>query len=111
MTVGVQDFSFAVSDLDRSVAWYTDVLGLELVHRQRQEDGYAATLVRTPDMVLEISQFAVPGVASGSLTHMLELVEYEVPRYSSDRDGITLEFLQSVHIGQTTIVNDGLDVQ
>jgi catechol 2,3-dioxygenase-like lactoylglutathione lyase family enzyme len=80
MIAGVLHFSFTVSDLDRSVAWYTDVLGLELVHRQRQENAYTATLVGMPDAVLEVAQFAVPGVPSGVSTHMLELVEYKAPR-------------------------------
>ena len=80
MIAGVLHFSFTVSDLDRSVAWYTNVLGLELVHRQRQENAYTATLVGMSNAVLEVAQFAVPGVSPGVSTHMLELVEYKAPR-------------------------------
>ena len=29
MMIGVLHFSFTVSDIDKSVKWYTDVLGLE----------------------------------------------------------------------------------
>jgi catechol 2,3-dioxygenase-like lactoylglutathione lyase family enzyme len=75
----VLHFSFTVRDIDRSIDWYTRVLGLELVHRQRQENAYTPILVGIPGAVLEIAQFAVPGVAPARSTHMLELVEYIAP--------------------------------
>lgn len=73
-------FSFTVSDLDASVDWYTEVLGLELVHRQTQDNDYTRRLVGMPGAVLEIAQFRIPGVRLLLSTHMLELVEYRVPR-------------------------------
>jgi catechol 2,3-dioxygenase-like lactoylglutathione lyase family enzyme len=75
----VLHFSFTVSDLERSIGWYTRVLGLELVHRQRQENAYTQVLVGIPGAVLEIAQFAVPGVPPARSTHMLELVQYLTP--------------------------------
>jgi catechol 2,3-dioxygenase-like lactoylglutathione lyase family enzyme len=75
----VLHFSFTVSDLERSIDWYTRVLGLELVHRQRQENEYTPVLVGIPGAVLEVAQFAVPGVPPARSTHMLELVEYLMP--------------------------------
>jgi lactoylglutathione lyase len=75
----VLHFSFTVRDIERSIDWYTRVLGLELVHRQRQENTYTPILVGIPGAVLEIAQFAVPGVAPARSTHMLELVEYIAP--------------------------------
>lgn len=72
-------FSFTVSDLERSVRWYTDVLELELVHRQRQDNAYTRTLVGIPDAVLEIAQLRLPGIAPRHSTHMLELVQYLRP--------------------------------
>jgi lactoylglutathione lyase len=78
--VDVLHFSFTVSDIERSVDWYTRVLGLELVHRQRQENEYTPILVGIPGAVLEIAQLAVPGVPPARSTHMLELVEYLTPR-------------------------------
>lgn len=80
MIADVLHFSFTVSDIERSVDWYTRVLGLELVHRQRQENAYTQVLVGIPGAVLEIAQFAVPGVPPARSTHMLELVEYVTPR-------------------------------
>ncbi|HEY5332335.1 MAG TPA: VOC family protein, partial [Solirubrobacterales bacterium] len=76
----VLHFSFTVADLEASIDWYTRVLGLELVHRQRQENAYTAELVGIEGAVLEIAQFRVPGVSPGLSTHMLELVEYVRPR-------------------------------
>jgi catechol 2,3-dioxygenase-like lactoylglutathione lyase family enzyme len=79
MIADVLHFSFTVSDIENSIDWYTRVLGLELVHRQRQDNAYTRTLVGMPDAVLEVAQFAVPGVAPARSTHVLELVEYVQP--------------------------------
>lgn len=79
MLTDVLHFSFTVSDIDRSIDWYTGVLGLELVHRQRGDNDYTRTLVGMPDAVIEAAQFRVPGVNPGRSTHMLELVQYEAP--------------------------------
>ena len=76
MIADVLHFSFTVSDIDRSVDWYTRVLGLDLVHRQRQENAYTQLLVGIPGAVLEVAQFKVPGVDSPYSTHMLELIQY-----------------------------------
>lgn len=80
MLLDTLHFSFTVSSIERSIAWYRDVLGLDLVHRQRQENAYTPLLVGIPGAVLEIAQFRVPGVSPGRSTHMLELVEYVAPR-------------------------------
>jgi len=76
----VWHFSFTVADLDRSVAFYRDVLGMELVHTQEQDNAYTRALVGYPDAVLRIAQLAVPGHRWGVSTHDLELVEYVRPR-------------------------------
>lgn len=52
------------------------MLGLELVHRQRQENEYTQRLVGFPGAVLEVAQFKVPGLDPRYSTHMFELVEY-----------------------------------
>ena len=77
---GVFHFSFTVSDIERSLIWYRDVLGLELVHRQRQDNAYTKTLVGLPDAALEVAQFRIPGVEPEMSSHVLELVEYISPR-------------------------------
>lgn len=78
--IGVWHFSFTVADIDRSVEFYSDVLGMELVHRQEQDNAYTRSLVGFPDASLRIAQLAVPGRPRGVSTHDLELVEYVVPR-------------------------------
>jgi len=93
MIADVLHFSFTVSDIERSVDWYTGVLGLELVHRQRQENEYTPVLVGIPGAVLEVAQFAVPGVPPARSTHMLELVQYLIPA------GVTLGPLSASTIG------------
>lgn len=79
MIADVLHFSFTVSDIERSIDWYTRVLGLELVHRQRQDNEYTQRLVGIEGAVLEIAQFVVPRVPPARSTHMLELVEYVTP--------------------------------
>ncbi len=78
--LGVWHFSFTVSDMERSVAFYRDVLGFELIHRQEQANAYTRRLVGYPDAHLRIAQFAVPGEPRALSTHDLELVEYVAPR-------------------------------
>ncbi|MEV4109606.1 VOC family protein [Nonomuraea sp. NPDC049695] len=77
---GVWHFSFTVADLDRSVAFYRDLLGFALVHRQEQDNDYTRRLVGYPDAVLRVAQLAVPGQPRGLSTHDLELVEYVRPK-------------------------------
>jgi lactoylglutathione lyase len=78
--LGVWHFSFTVSDLERSLDFYVDLLGLELVHRQTQDNAYTRRLVGYPDAHLRVAQLAVPGQPRGYSTHDLELVEYVRPR-------------------------------
>jgi catechol 2,3-dioxygenase-like lactoylglutathione lyase family enzyme len=80
MILGVWHFSFTVSDMERSVAFYRDVLGFELIHRQSSSSEYIRRLVGYPDAELRVAMFAVPGQPRGISSHDLELVEYLVPR-------------------------------
>ena len=104
---GVWHFSFTVSDLDRSVAFYRDLLGFEVVHVQEQDNAYTRRLVGFPDAVLRAAQLAVPGQPRGLSTHDLELVEYIEPK-GSRGDGrindpgaahlaVTVEDAEAIH--------------
>jgi catechol 2,3-dioxygenase-like lactoylglutathione lyase family enzyme len=93
----VLHFSFTVSNIDRSVEWYTHVLGLELVHRQRQENEYTQILVGIPGAVLEVAQLVVPGVPPARSTHVLELIEYVAPRGEESR-GLPTNIVGSSHL-------------
>jgi catechol 2,3-dioxygenase-like lactoylglutathione lyase family enzyme len=77
---GVWHFSFTVSDLDRSIEFYCDLLGFELVHTQEQANAYTRRLVGYPDASLRVAQFAVAGQPRGISTHDLELVQYLSPK-------------------------------
>ena len=78
-TFGVWHFSFTVADLDRSIAFYRDVMGFTLVHRQDQDNDYTRRLVGYPNARLRVAQLAVEGQPRGVSTHDLELVEYVEP--------------------------------
>jgi lactoylglutathione lyase len=64
--VGIQ-----VADLDRSRAFYKEIVGLVEVERLTRDDEYLRRLTGYPDVVLDIALFVEP--ASGVL---LELIEY-----------------------------------
>lgn len=76
---GIWHFSFTVSDLDAAIAFYRDLLGFTLVHRQVQDNDYTRRLVGYPDAVLEVAQLAAPGEPRGLSSHDLELVCYRSP--------------------------------
>jgi catechol 2,3-dioxygenase-like lactoylglutathione lyase family enzyme len=70
-TFGVWHFSFTVSDLDRSIAFYRDLLGFTLVHVQEQDNEYTRRLVGYPDARLRVAQLAVDGQPRAISTHDL----------------------------------------
>ena len=76
---GVWHFSFTVSDMEGAIAFYRDVLGWELVHRQVQHNEYTARLVGYSGPDIEVAQLAVPGQPRGISTHDMELVHYRYP--------------------------------
>lgn len=69
----------SVRDIERSIAFYRDCLGLPLRHRQLQENEYTSNLVGYPNVRITVAQFQLPGENPGS-GHVLELTEYERPR-------------------------------
>jgi lactoylglutathione lyase len=68
-----------VSDLERSIAFYRDILGLELVSRWDSAQPYLRTVVGFPDAELRIALLRLPGSAAPS-DHLIELLEYRTPR-------------------------------
>jgi len=68
--------SITVADLERSLRWYRDLLGLELISRQRNQNAYTEQLIGMPGAVLEIAFLALPHHESLAL----ELIEYVQPR-------------------------------
>jgi catechol 2,3-dioxygenase-like lactoylglutathione lyase family enzyme len=80
MFIAPWHFSFTVSDLERSVHFYCDILGLELVHRQEQANPYTRQLVGYPDAYLRVAQLRIRGAPTARSGHLIELVEYVAPR-------------------------------
>ena len=77
--IGVLHTGITVSDLDRSVAFYRDVLGLELVAQWDSAQPYLRRVVGYPDAELRIALLRVPA-ASGAAGPHIELLEYRQPR-------------------------------
>ena len=76
---GIYHTGLSVSDLDRSIAFYRDLLGLELVAQWDSSQPYLRTVVGFPDAELRIALLRLPG-AAGAAGHHIELLEYRVPR-------------------------------
>lgn len=80
-TIGVLHHGLTVSDLDRSVQWYCDVLGLQEVHRQVGDNDYTRALVGVPGASVRVSQLSLPRQAdSWPSSHVVELIEYTTAR-------------------------------
>ena len=71
---GLHHTCYTVSDLDRSVAFYRDLLGCEVVAEQEKEGGYLAAIVGYPDAHVRMAHLRVPGTE-----HVIELFEYLAP--------------------------------
>jgi len=72
---GANHTSYTVSDLDRSLAFYRDLLGLEVVH-QRPEitNAYWRAVVGFPDAQARDAFLKIPGS-----DHHIELIQYRHP--------------------------------
>ena len=66
---------YTVSDLDRSVAFYRDLLGCEVIAEQEKQGGYLAAIVGYPDAHVRMAHLRLPGGE-----HVVELFEYLTPR-------------------------------
>jgi len=91
---------FVVSDMERSLAFYRDQLGLEIERDQILEGEFIYELVGYPDAKLHIVYLGL-----GDMKHSVELIEYLNPRSNAvplpDRKDIG-----TTHLG---IIVDNLD--
>jgi catechol 2,3-dioxygenase-like lactoylglutathione lyase family enzyme len=78
---GIWHTGLHVADLERSIAFYRDLLGLRLVHQQESRSPYISALVGFPDAHLRVAMLAVPDRPGPAVsTHDIELIEYVSPR-------------------------------
>ncbi len=69
MILGINHSSFTVSRLDRSVDFYSNVLGLKIIASARRPREYAEAVTRVKECELAIALL-------GGWDHVLELIEY-----------------------------------
>lgn len=90
----IDHVAFVVSNLERSLEFYRDLLGLEMILQRVWDEEYVRQMVGYPDASLNIALLKLPGeqgspiAADGSLKPgqgdlMLELIEYQQPRSDS----------------------------
>ncbi len=72
-------FSFTVSDIEQSVKFYRDILGLELVHRMVHDMPYTSKQVGFENAYLKVALFTIAGMPQAPSGHLLELIEYVNP--------------------------------
>jgi glyoxylase I family protein len=87
-----------VTNLDRSLAFWQDVLGFELSHRAHQTGDLAREITGVPGAEISIAVLKAPG-------HKIELLEYHAP---PDRKHVDLKpcDVGSIHVALTV---DNLD--
>jgi catechol 2,3-dioxygenase-like lactoylglutathione lyase family enzyme len=73
-TKRVHHTGYTISSLDRSVAFYRDFLGCDVIATHEKEGGYLAAIVGYPDAHVRMAHLRVPGGE-----HVIELFEYLAP--------------------------------
>lgn len=72
MIINVNHTSFTVSDLDRSISFYRNLLGLELISLTGRDPAFSEKVTGIPGANLKIAYLQAPG-------HRLELIQYLSP--------------------------------
>lgn len=72
--------SWTVDDLERSVAFYRDLLGFELIGRRERQGPAIETVIGFPKADLRMAFLRIPGAPVGISGHHLELIEYRHPK-------------------------------
>ena len=80
MLVSYFHFSFTVANIERSIAFYRDVLGMKLVHTMTHDQPYTSIQVGFKDTLLKVALFTIEGIPQPPSGHLLELIEYVNPR-------------------------------
>src|SRR2546423_12057740 len=83
-----------VSDLERSLVFWRDVLGFELTHRAHQTGELAAEITGVPGAEISIAVVKAPG-------HKIELLEYHAPADRKQYVDLRPCDVGSVHVALT----------
>lgn len=70
--LGFNHTSFTVTKLDRPIAYFTELLGFELISRAPRAQGPIERMTALPGARIEVAFLAGPG-------HTVELIEYAAP--------------------------------
>jgi len=74
MINSVNHTSFTISDVEQSIFFYRDLLGLELISLAERDPEFAEKVTGIPRAHLKTAYFRIPG------GHHLELIQYLSPR-------------------------------
>jgi catechol 2,3-dioxygenase-like lactoylglutathione lyase family enzyme len=88
-----------VSDLERSVAFWRDVLGFEFSHRTHQAGVLAAEITGVPGAEISLAVLKAPG-------HKIELLQYHAPNDRQTENPLRPCDVGSAHVALTV---DDLD--
>lgn len=80
MIIGHWHTAFTVSNIEKTVRFYTELLNFEVVHRQRQNNEYTRKFVGFKDADIATVMLRIPGCDSGRSGHVLELNQYYAPK-------------------------------
>ena len=69
--IGADHTSYTVSDLDRSLAFYTGLLGMEILWQRVIENPYFCEIIGFPGCSVRAAHLRIPGS-----DHHIELFEY-----------------------------------
>lgn len=89
---GVSHTSFTVSSLERSIGFYRDVLGLEVVMTMERRAQWIAEMTGFEGAALRIAVLRWPGEE-----HFVELIEYEAPHVGGVASATNV--VGSAHLG------------
>src|SRR5439155_20698494 len=96
--IGADHTGITVSNLERSVAFWRDVLGFELSHTAHQTGELAREITGVADAELKLAVLKAPG------GHKIELLEYLAPPDRTEHADLGPCDVGSVHVALT--VND-----
>ena len=93
-----------VSDLERSLHFWRDAMGMEELFQQEKEGGYLEAIVREPGAHVRMAHLAFGGVPPGPVDHGEDLGASHPDRQQRDqrgpgRRGTEIEWVESGHAG------------